>query len=134
MLPTTLKELEWVHDSILLNLVYDASSDAGRTIKLAMRCPTDLGYAPWNGKNIVLVGVDVALMKQVVWGVGGSETIDAIRPGVSDAVRESTMEARRMGVRFPSLEFTISFHSGTTMEVICQALQVEIAPQDTRSR
>jgi hypothetical protein len=126
MQPTTLKELEWIHDCVLLNVLYDASSDAGRSIKLVMRCPTDLGYAPWEGKRLQIVAADVALMKHVLWGVAGPETIDAIRSGVSDAVRESTMEARRMGARFPSLEFTISFSSGSAIELICQEVQVDV--------
>jgi hypothetical protein len=126
MQPTTLKELGWIHDCALLSILYDTSSDAGQSIRLTMRCPTDLGYAPWEGKNLVLAAIDVAMSKHVVCGVAGPETIDAVRPGISAAVRESTMEARRMGVRFPSLEFTISLHSGSALEVICQELQVEV--------
>ena len=126
MQSTTLKELEWIHDCALLGVLYDASSDAGRSIKLTMRCPTDLGFAPWEGKNLQLVAVDIALMKLIVCGVAGPETIDAIRPGISKTVQESTMDARRMGVRFPRLEFTISFHSGSALEVICKDLQVDV--------
>jgi hypothetical protein len=89
-----------------------------------MRCPSDLGYAPWEGKNVVLVAVDVAVSIYTTWGVAAPETIDAIRPGVSTTIQESTVKARRMGARFPGLEFTISFHSGSVLEVICQDVQV----------
>ena len=126
MQSTTLKELEWLHDCALLSVLYDSSRAAGQSIRLTMRCPTDLGYAPWQGKNLVLAAIDVAVSKHVVCGVAAPETIDAVRPGISAAVRESTMEARRMGVRFPNLEFTISLHSGSSLEVICQELQVDI--------
>jgi len=91
-----------------------------------MRCPTDLGYAPWEGKNLVLAAIDVAVSKHVVCRVAGPETIDALRPGISGDLRESTMAARQMGMRFPNLEFTICFHSGSSLEVICQELQVDI--------
>src|SRR5215211_4184530 len=101
MQSTTLEELEWLHDCALLSVMYDTSSEAGQSIRLTMRCPVDLGYAPWAGKNLVLAAIDVAMSNHVVCGVAGPETVDAVRPGISAAVRESTMEARRMGVRFP---------------------------------
>jgi hypothetical protein len=127
MQPTTFEELEWIHDCTVLSLFFDTSSDAGRSIALTMRCPTDLGYAPWEGKKLVLAAIDVALSKHVLRGaVAGPETIDAIRAGVSTALRESTMKARQIGVRFPNLEFSISFHSGSSLEVICRELQVDV--------
>jgi len=126
MQPTTLKELEWIHDCTVLSILYDTSSGADRSITVAMRCPTDLGYAPWEGKSLALSAMNVALSKHVVCGVVGPETVDAVRPGVSNAVREGTMEARRMGVRFPNLEFTISLHSGSAIEVICEKLQIHV--------
>ncbi len=126
MQPTTLKELEWIHDCTLITVVYDASNDTSQSIKLTMRCPHDLGYSPWQGKTIQLVAVDVALVKYLVFGVAGAETIDAVRSGISKEAQESTLEARRMGVRFPSMECTICFHSGSVLEVICQELQVDV--------
>src|SRR5277367_1744931 len=104
----TMKDLEWLHDCVLLDVIYDASSDAGRLVKWRMRCPDDLGYTPWNGKELVLLALDVYMLQHIVWGfVAGPETIDAIRPGTSDATQESMMDARRAGIRFPDIEFTI---------------------------
>jgi hypothetical protein len=73
MQATTLKELEWIHDCALLGVLYDTSSDAGQSIRLTMRCPTDLGYAPWAGKTLVLAAIDVAMSKHIVCGVAGCE-------------------------------------------------------------
>jgi hypothetical protein len=125
---TTLTELEWVHDCTLLSVIYDTVSEAGRSITLTMRCPTDLGYPAWEGKDLVLAAVDVAVSKHVLWGVAGPETIDAVRAGVSTSLRDSTEEVRRAGGRFPSLEVTISFHSGSLLEVVCHELQIEVSP------
>ena len=127
MRPTTLKELGWLHDSVVLNVIYDASQDAGRLLKLVICCHPDCGYEPWEGKNLVITAVNVAVIKYVVWGwVTAPETIDSIQPGVSKAVEESTMRAKRAGARFPNLELTISFHSGSQLEIICQDLQVKV--------
>jgi hypothetical protein len=51
MEPTTIEALEWLHDSVVLNVTYDASNDAGRLIKLAIRCHAGSGYAPWAGET-----------------------------------------------------------------------------------
>jgi hypothetical protein len=91
-----------------------------------MRCPADLGYTPWDGRILVLVAIDVAAAKHIIHGVAGAETVDTVRPGISAGVRESTMAARQMGIRFPSLEFTISLHSGSSLEIICDGIQVEL--------
>ena len=125
-MPTvTLNELAWIHDCVLLNIVYDASGEAGRNVTCTMRCPGDLGYAPWQGKTLVLKAIDVAMFRHLGWGVAGMETISAIRPGISDAAQESTIDARTAGVRFPNIEFTMDMHSGSTMEVICSQLEIE---------
>src|ERR1700722_2618026 len=95
----SMDQLRWIHDCTLLKMVYDASSDAGRSIMLIMSCPRDLGYEPWNSRNLTLIATKVAMAKQLVWGTAGGETIDAIRPGISDGTRLSIDEAKRMGAR-----------------------------------
>jgi len=122
----TLKELAWLHDCVVSSISYNTSIDFERLISLKMRCPTDLGYEPWSGQTLVLTAIDVATSKHILWGVAGAETLDSIRPGVSAVVTDSTMEARRIGVRFPNLEFTIAFHSGSELEIICRDIQVTL--------
>lgn len=124
MQTVTLNDLAWIHDCVLLNVSYDASSDAGRTVKWTIRCPEDLGYAPWQGRDLVLIAVDVAMLRHIAWGVAGRETINAIRPGISDVAQESTMDAREAGVRFPAIEFTMDMHSGSSVEVICSKIEI----------
>lgn len=70
MRQTTVEELAWIHDSTLRDILYDFGQDA-RFIRLRMRCPADLGYAPWEGKDLVLVAIDVVMSQHVVWGVAG---------------------------------------------------------------
>jgi hypothetical protein len=124
MQTVTLDELAWIHDCVLLNVVYDASCDAGRNVTWTMRCPKDLGYVPWQDKILELIAVDVAMLRHFAWGVSGKETINAIRPGISNVAKESTMDAREAGVHFPDIEFTMDMHSGSSVEVICRNLQI----------
>jgi hypothetical protein len=123
MQTTTLDELKWMHDCTVQHVVYDASGDAARSVKIAMYCPLDLGYEPWAGKKVTLVAGRVAFARHLVWGVAGAETVDAIRPGISDSTRQSVDEAKRLGACFPGLEFTVSCHSGSTLEIICHSVE-----------
>jgi hypothetical protein len=126
MRPTTLDELEWLHDCVVSEFAYETASNSGRSIKIEMICPFDLGYPLWDGKRLVLAAARVAMSKHVMWGVDGPESIDAVRPGISDEARESTLHARNLGIHFPALEFTISFHSGSWMEIICHDLEINV--------
>ena len=85
------------------------------------------GYEPWNGKRLVIVASDVAISEQFVFGVVGTETVDAIRPGISPDVREKLVPAKQMGLRFPELEFTVFLHSGSVLEVVCKALHIVVS-------
>ena len=123
----TIKELDGLHDSDLLSVLYNTSGDTDWSIKLTIRCPNDSGYVPWDGKLLVLSVIDVASSNYSVWGVAGSETIDHVYPGVSATLREGTMKGRPIGAHF-NFEFTIKFISGSILEVICQDIQVEIMP------
>lgn len=125
--PTSLDELKWWHDCTLIEMLYDASSERGRVLRWTVHCPEDLGYEPWNGRTLVLTAVNVAMLKHMMWAVAGPDTVDAVRPDTSNDMREKMAEAQRLGVRFPSIEFTMTMHSGSWMEVVCEKLEIETA-------
>jgi hypothetical protein len=80
---------------------------------------------PGEGKRLVLAATDVVRSNYVVCPVWGTETFIDINPGVSASFRESSVKARSAGVSF-NFEFTIGFRSGSTLEVICQGLEVDV--------
>jgi hypothetical protein len=108
------------------NIVYDFAQDDERSIELTMRCPDDSGYAPWEGKTLTLVLVDVRASRQFLWSQRNPESLDAIRPGISDDMRLEVSSATRLGGRYPGLECTVVFHSGSWIESICRELRVDI--------
>ena len=121
---TTFEELGWLHDGTLLQLAYLAPEWAPRSIELTIECPPDLGYPPWDGKRIVLAAVDVAVSEHLAFSIVNPESIDRIRPGVSAPFRARLDGAIKIGMRIPDLAFTISFHSGSTLQVMCEQLVV----------
>ena len=128
---TTLEELRWIHDCELLHLIYNAPGSGPRSIELTFDCPPDLGYAPWEGRRLVLVAVDILVSEHVVFAIANPESIDAIRPGVSAQLRERIAKAIQMGVRLPDLAVTVSFHSGSSLQLICRQLMVGVAPPES---
>ena len=127
MRPTTIKELGCLHDSDLLSVLYDTSGDTGWSIRLTILCPDDMGYAPWDGKLLVLSAINVERSNYAVCGVAGSETFDHAYPGVSEALRKGAMKGSKVDLHF-NFEFTITLISGSRLEVICQDLQIEASP------
>ena len=125
MRPTTIDELGWLHDSDVLSVSYDTAGETDWPIRLTLLCPPDSGYAPWEGKRLALVATGVASSKHVVFQIMGTETFIDVKSQVSASLRESTMKGRPVGVSF-SFEFTIGFRSGSTLEVICQRLEVDV--------
>jgi len=119
---TTIKELQWLHDSDVLNIEYDFTNEQAWSIRLTLRCPTDLGYVPWEGKVLVLLVADVIRSNYSVCGAIGPETFDRINPGISHMLQEDASQLGQSG----EYAFTITFISGSILEVICQELLVEI--------
>jgi hypothetical protein len=122
---TSIEELDWLHDSDVLSISYDTAGETDWPIKLTLLCPIDSGFAPWEGKRLVLAATDVVSSKHVVFQVMGTETFDYVKPGVSASLRQSTMKGRPADVSF-NFEFTITFISGSTLEVICKGLEVDV--------
>jgi|ERR1700722_15067311 hypothetical protein len=124
---STLAELGWIHDCVVSRISYDPFGDGGRSIEFEVSCPDDLGYPPWEGRNLIVVTGNVAVVKCMIWGwVNSPETIDAIRPGVSDSIKQDMTRASAAGARIPSLEFTVSLHSGSSFEIVCEKLFVQV--------
>ncbi len=125
MRPTTIKELDWLHDSHVLSISYDTAGETDWPIRLTLLCPTDSGYPPWAGKHLVLVATDVVRSQHVVCQVMGGETFDNVKRGVSASLRAGAMRGRPAGVTF-NFEVTVTFISGSTLEIICQKLEVNV--------
>ncbi len=126
MRATSLEEVAWLHDCDVTKIAYEFTRDDGKSIALTMRSPDDSGYAPWEGKTLTLVLVDVKASRQFLWNTHGLESLDAIRPGISDEMRQEVMGTTKLGARYPGLECTLVFHSGSWIESICRELQVDI--------
>lgn len=120
--------LEWLHDCCLETIVYEANTEGDRDVTLTICCPTDLGFALWAGKTLTIKATRVAASRHLMHVYGSSDAVDAVRPEISVELRETVDAGRKMGIAFPTTEITVVFHSGSTLELICDAIQVEVGP------
>ena len=119
--------LEWIHDCIMRALVLDVAADGTRSLALTLECPSDLGYAPWNGKTIVLTAEDVYACTQRFWPVLGQESVDFIKSGVSEEFKSNLNPYA--GEKDPTpgrLQACICFTTGAFIEVVFESWKVQI--------
>lgn len=124
---TSLRDLEWLHDERLLSLRFDAATDGGRVATLHLACAQDAANPAWAGRQLTVRFRGVARVLYAGIAVSAAaDTVDAIRPGVSEQLRASTSNARRLGIEFPASEATISFHSGSMLELIFDSVTIDV--------
>lgn len=126
-----LEQLKWIHDCTVIAVYWGILAHERGMLRLDIRCPNDLGYAPWESKTLSLKIVDAAVINWLGWyGSVGPETIDAIRGGITNTLRKQINTVAARGASFPAIEFSVSFHSGSLLEVVCRDLEIEIVPQE----
>ena len=119
--------LAYLHDARCSVIAWDCSDPSLRRVRLFARADDDAGYEPWNGQAITIILSDVVMWR--LFGVGfqiGDERIDSWRQGVSTDFESECSRLRNLGIGIPPLMFTIVLGSGSTIELVCQEVSVEV--------
>jgi hypothetical protein len=125
MLLTDFQKLDYLHDAKCLEIAWDCTSPSGRILRLLAVADSEAGFSLWEGKELIITLSDVVATRFMSWGFQtGQETIDAWRQGVSDSLERECQSLRASGISVPSLRFSISFHSGSCLEVVCSEVSV----------
>lgn len=121
-------EFGWLHDSTVTSIEYRVADNGDRNLELQMDCPSDCGYEPWEGKSLTLLVSDISLMLHTVFGMQtGEESINFVENSVSDLTRAKLRGFENRGLRIGPESYTIVFHSGSTIELICSAIEVHVS-------
>lgn len=121
-----LDELNYCHDGVLRELTYAPSGTGSKRLALLVECAEDAGAAAWNGTTVRIDFEDVFFMRHLAWGhTAGDEGVDGFHRGVSADILEELQTSRRQGLHVPDLGLTISFHTGSSIEVVCARVRVE---------
>jgi len=119
--------LPYLHDAVLFDWQYDARDPGTRTLVMTVQCNPDAGYEPWNDATLNLCARGVFLLRCTAWGFCfGQDTIDSWHEGVSNATASELGRLQAKGLRVPKRLFTVTFHSGSCIELVCDSLEVEV--------
>jgi hypothetical protein len=129
------EELEYLHDAVVTHVDYRFEAADCREILLLVTCNRDAGHPTWDGKPLLVRLHDLVLANHFVIGaVIGREQINSWDSQLS-ALMEAELDRRRSaGITTEGQRFSITFHSGSLLEGVCQRIVVEsgIAAADDR--
>jgi len=123
-----LNYLAYLHDARCLELTWDCSRPDERAIRMKVVIDPEVELPCWNGKTLLINLSDVVAARFMGWGYTvGEDCIDNWRQGVSDFLERECKVLILKGITVPSLKFTISFRSGSELEVICSEASALVA-------
>lgn len=127
-----IEELNYCHDGLLREVSYVPSREKDKRLTLLIECAADTGSSAWDGVTIRVHMDDVLLLRHIAWGhTAGDESVDGFHAGVSADLVEELEQLRRGGIRVPAAALTVTFHSGSVMEVVCARVRVERTDRTT---
>jgi hypothetical protein len=131
MVVTDFQLLSYLHDAKCSEITWDCTNPDGRTMRLLVTADIEAGFSLWEGKKLLIILSNVVAAQLTGWGfVTGDENVDSWRQGVSESLEREckSLLARRIAV--PSLRFSITFRSGSTLEVVCSEVSVVERPNE----
>jgi hypothetical protein len=115
-----------LHDARLLGVQVDFSTEV-RNIAFTAAYHRDCGLASVAGKTVKLTAQDITLLQSRVHGaMANPETIDACELSVSEGATAHLKEWLRIGGRDPKTRLSLTTHSGSVWEVMCESLSLNI--------
>lgn len=117
--------LAYLHDCRVLKITYDVTDPKDRRLILLFRAPADLGYPAWDGKTLRFTACDVYLLQYFAAGnATARETLDRWNVGISESAQRE-LDRILAGFTVPLMKFSLVFHSGSFLELVCKGLTVE---------
>lgn len=133
MLVDDLEMLEYLHDAVVENLSFSFANDGERTVQLRVRAHADCGYAPWNGMTVTVRLRDTVLFVGTLLGYTTSgDTISMFQQGVSSEAERKVADLRGHGLGVPHIKLGLAFSSGSEIDVVCRAVDVEVEAPSPR--
>jgi hypothetical protein len=122
---TSVLDLESLHDCTLLGLDFDVSDPDERRLTLTLDSPAEM-----NGDRLRIRARGVFLFRCIAWGHAiGLESLNTWKDGVAPATRAELDRSRQAGLHVPASMYTICFHSGSVIELVCERLEYETEPR-----
>jgi len=111
--------LQLLHDDLLRSIEFDSSDPQERRLTVVLESAE-------TGARMRIVARGVYLFRCTARGhARGSESINAWDEGVSPATAAELAGDRAAGYGVPASAFTVTFHSGSHFELVCDRLEFE---------
>jgi hypothetical protein len=115
-------DLAALHDCELLDIKYDVSDPQERTLTLVLAPPADDALT----QTLRIQARGVVFFQHTAWGhMIGPEILNGWDERISAALEQELERNRAAGVRVPPLRYTLTFHSGSWIELVCERLLYE---------
>ena len=119
--------LSFFHDADCNSLCWNCQDPSIRRVIFDVKVDDDIEFDTWVGQNVSLVFSDVVACRFVGWGVQiGQERIDTILEDISTELTDECKQLQSAGYNVPPFRFTIVLGSGSTIELVCQEVAVEM--------
>jgi hypothetical protein len=130
----TLDILSYLHDARLLGVEVDFST-AVRSLTFTATYHDDCGLPSLAGKTVRVAAEDITLIQSRVHGaMTNPETIDSCDLSVTEKTAAQLGEWLQMGGRDPKARLSLTTHSGSVWEIMCESLSVKILENHPTSR
>jgi len=117
----------YLHDAEIKDISLSIASDGIRTVTISMTCDSDCGYVPWNGQNLHIKFVDALVVNAEFFGyTSNPETLDSLMRQSSAKLDKIIKKLVDCGIGQPRLYFTLSFHSGSSLDIACNEVSLEL--------
>jgi hypothetical protein len=125
--------LDYLHDAKVTAVTWDSSDPSKRQFILDLTCDPESGDELWQGKRLRVILSDVIAAFFQAWGhCAGDEYLSKLGNKISQEMQGKINELSHYGATIPEERFTISFSSGSEIEVVCESISVEVAEGDDK--
>lgn len=120
--------MEYLHDAEVRELRLSIAESGDRKLQLDVRCDPECGYDEWNDKYLCIEFADPLIVHGDLFGhMANVETLNSIDFEITPRVAASIAKLREFGLPAPKHVLSLSFHSGSNLEIACQDVKLVVA-------
>ena len=125
---TPLELVDYLHDAAVNEIRLEFDEDGTRRFRLRMQCDSDCGYHEWNGRKIEVCFLDpVVILADLFGHMTNADSFDSWRQAQPPRMSGQIGRLREAGLGIPRHVVELVFHSGSVIEVACNAIQFDIS-------
>jgi hypothetical protein len=127
-----IRTLNFLHDAVVQEISFVHNSTGVKELVIKAWSDPDCGYEDWAGKLVSLSLQDVIIADGTLFGhVMGEDSISGFEEGISPKTQRLLSQLVDAGVSAPTVLLRITFHSGSSIDIACDEIEVTTEITDT---